>query len=260
MGQLDDRVVFVTGASSGIGRACARAFAGEGAKLLLAARRRDRLESDAPALKQLGARGVRCLGLDVRDAGQVADAVGSLPEDWRDVEVLLNNAGLSRGLDRVHEGRLDDWHEMIDTNLKGLLHVDRAVVPGMAQRRRGIVIHTGSLAGWQAYPGGGVYCATKSAVRLLTDGLRLDLLGTGVRVACIEPGLVTETEFSEVRFHGDRGRAAAVYRGTTPLTAADVAEVVLFMATRPPHVNLADVLLLPTDQASATAVHRRAET
>jgi len=254
---LAGQIVFVTGASSGIGLSCARAFAKEGARLLLAARRLDRLESSVPDLLGIGAAAVRTLALDVRDPSAVFRAVDSLPQEWKDIDILVNNAGLSRGLDKLHEGDLADWDEMIDTNVKGLLHVDRAVVPGMVARGRGMVIHTGSIAGWQVYPGGNVYCATKHAVRALTEGLRLDLLGTGVRVASVDPGLV-ETEFSEVRFHGDRSRAGAVYRGLTPLTPEDVADVVLFVATRPPHVNVADVILLPTDQASATHLHRRA--
>ena len=255
--KLANQIVFITGASSGIGRACARAFAQEGARLLLAARRVDRIGADTPGLKKLGAADARVLALDVRDAQAVFHAVETLPEDWKSIEVFINNAGLSRGLDKLHEGRLEDWNEMIDVNVKGLLHVDRAVVPLMVARGRGTVIHTGSLAGRQVYPGGNVYCATKHAVRALTEGLRLNLLGTGVRVTSIDPGLVAETEFSEVRFRGDRERAASVYKGMTPLTSDDVAEVVVFAATRPAHVSIAEVLLLPTDQASATHVHRR---
>lgn len=253
---LGDEVVFVTGASSGIGRACARAFAREGARLLLAARRIERLDRLAPELRDLGSGEVRTARLDVRSERDVSGMIAALPADWKRIEVVVNNAGLSRGLDPLHEGKLSDWNEMIDTNVKGLLHVDRAVLPHMIARGRGTIVHIGSIAGRQAYPGGNVYCASKSAVRALTEGLRLDLLGTGVRVSTVDPGMV-ETEFSEVRFHGDTERAAAVYRGTRPLTADDVAEVVVFAATRPPHVDLAEVLLLPTDQASATHVHRR---
>jgi len=253
---LRGEVVLVTGASSGIGLACARAFAGQGAKLLLAARRIERLEALAPELRELGGEEVRAVRLDVRHAPDVARMVEELPEPWRAIEVLVNNAGLSRGLAPLPDGDLTDWNEMIDTNLKGLLHVDRAVLPHMIARGRGSVVHIGSIAGHEAYPGGNVYCATKAAVRSLTEGLRLDLHGTGVRVSTIDPGMV-ETEFSAVRFHGDTEKAAAVYRGTRPLTAEDVAEVVVFAATRPPHVDLAEVLLLPTDQASATRVRRR---
>lgn len=256
MSVLDGRIVLITGASSGIGRACAFAFARERARLLLSARRSERIDADAGKLREAGARDVRVVPLDVRDASAVARSVEALPDAWREVEILVSNAGLSRGLAKLHEGSLDDWNEMIDTNLKGLLHVDRAVLPGMVARGRGTVVHIGSIAGHQAYPAGNVYCATKAAVRALTEALRLDLLGTGVRVITIDPGMVA-TEFSDVRFHGDRERAAAVYRGMTPLSAEDVAEVVVFAATRPAHVHLAEVLLLPADQASTTHVHRR---
>ncbi|HZN54404.1 MAG TPA: SDR family NAD(P)-dependent oxidoreductase [Candidatus Polarisedimenticolaceae bacterium] len=253
--RLEGQVVFVTGASAGIGEACARAFAAEGARLLLAARRLERLEALAPELRSAGSPETRLLGLDVRDGEAVARAIDGLPGPWKAIEVLVNNAGLSRGLDRLHEGSLEDWNEMIDTNVKGVLHVDRAVVPLMVARSRGTVIHLGSIAGRQVYPRGNVYCATKHAVRALNEGLRLDLLGTGVRVATVDPGMV-ETEFSLVRFRGDPARAASVYRGLRPLEAADVAEVVVFVATRPPHVNLAESLLLPADQASAVDLHR----
>jgi NADP-dependent 3-hydroxy acid dehydrogenase YdfG len=256
MPSLRDQVVFITGASSGIGAACARAFAEHRARLLVAARRRERLESLEASLRSAGAPEVRSLALDVRDAAAVFAAVESLPEAWKAVEVLVNNAGLSRGLGPLHEGQLEDWNEMIDTNVKGLLHVDRAITPLMVARGRGTVIHLGSIAGREVYPGGNVYCATKHAVRALTDGLRLDLSGTGVRVTTIDPGLV-ETEFGFVRFRGDSRRAAAAYEGMTPLRAEDIAEIAVFSATRPDHVALAEVLVLPTDQASTSVVHRR---
>jgi NADP-dependent 3-hydroxy acid dehydrogenase YdfG len=253
---LAGSIVFVTGASSGIGAACARALGREGGRLLLAARRHERLVQLAGELPALGAPAVLTLALDVRDFDAVQQAFDRLAPEWKSIEVLLNNAGLSRGLGKLHEGRLDDWNEMIDTNVKGLLHVDRAVVPAMVARGRGTVVHIGSIAGHEVYPGGNVYCATKHAVRALSAGLRIDLLGTGVRVVAVDPGLV-ETEFSVVRFRGDRERADAVYRGLVPLTADDVAEVVVFAATRPPHVNLAEILVLPTAQASTNHVHRR---
>jgi serine 3-dehydrogenase len=257
--RLAGQVVFITGASSGIGAACARAFAAEGARLLLAARRLERLAALTPALRDAGAQDVRPFALDVRDAAAVRKAIDELPTTWKEIEVLVNNAGLSRGLDKLHEGSIDDWDEMLDTNVKGVLHVDRAVVPLLVARGRGTVIHLGSIAGRQLYPGGNVYCASKHAVRALNEGLRLDLLGTGVRVATVDPGMVGQTEFSLVRFHGDADRASAVYRGVTPLTPDDVAEVIVFVATRPSHVNLAETVVLPTDQASATNVHRRTE-
>jgi NADP-dependent 3-hydroxy acid dehydrogenase YdfG len=253
---LDGRTVLITGASAGIGAACAAAFAAEGARLILAARRRDRLQALAARLAAAHNVTAHVIELDVRHREAVDSAIQSLPADLGSIDILINNAGLSRGLDRLHEGAPDDWEEMIDTNVKGLLWVDRAVTPGMVRRGAGHVIHIGSIAGRQTYPRGNVYCATKHAVRALTDGLRLDLSGTGVRVTSVDPGLV-DTEFGTVRFRGDRKRADSVYHGMTPLTADDVAQTVLFAATRPAHVTVGEVLLLPTDQASANLVHRR---
>jgi serine 3-dehydrogenase len=203
-------------------------------------------------------KGTKCLlaEIDLRRQPAVEKAIDELPAAWSEIEILVNNAGLSRGLDKLHEGQISDWEEMIDTNVKGLLHVDRAVVPLMVRRGRGTVIHIGSIAGRQVYPGGNVYCATKFAVRGLTEGLRIDLLGTGVRVVSVDPGLV-ETEFGRVRFRGDARRAAAIYEGMTPLRPEDVAEIVVFAASRPDHVDLAEVLVLPVDQAGANFVHRR---
>lgn len=253
---LRNAVVCITGASSGIGAACAALFAREGARLLLLARRKERL--DAAAAELAAAHGTRTLtaALDVRSADAVDAFFAGLPEEWRAIDVLVNNAGLSRGLDRLHEGKREDWEEMIDTNIKGLLYVTRAVLPGMVRRNSGQVLNIGSIAGRQTYPGGNVYSATKFAVSGLTRSLKLDLLGTAVRVTDVQPGLV-ETEFARVRFRGDATRASATYTGMTPLTPMDVAEVVLFCATRPPHVNIAEVLFTPTDQASTTMVHRR---
>jgi serine 3-dehydrogenase len=256
MAAIRNEVVFITGSSSGIGAACARAFAAQGARLLLAARRIERLAGMEPEMRQLGAADVLSVGLDTRDADAVDRTVSGLPGEWKAIEVLVNNAGLSRGLDKLHEGHLDDWNEMIDTNVKGLLHVDRAVVPLMVARRRGTVVHIGSIAGRQAYPGGNVYCGSKAAVRAITEGLRLDLLGSGVRVSTVDPGMVM-SEFSEVRFHGDRDRAGAVYKGMTPLSPDDVAEAVVWVAARPAHVLVAEIVILPTDQASVTHVHRK---
>jgi 3-hydroxy acid dehydrogenase/malonic semialdehyde reductase len=255
MESLKNAIVCITGASSGIGMACAESFAREGSALLLFARRRDRL--DALSMRLQEHHGVRVLAqqLDVRDREQVAHVFAALPQVWRPIDVLVNNAGLSRGLDRLQEGAPDDWEEMIDTNIKGLLFVTRAVVPGMVARNRGHVINIGSIAGHQVYAAGNVYCATKHAVNALTQGLKLDLLGTNVRVSTVDPGLV-ETEFSEVRFHGDKVRAAKTYVNTRPLTPEDVAEVIVFCATRPLHVDIAEVIVLPTDQASVHHVHR----
>lgn len=252
---LKNQIVLITGASSGIGAACALAFAQSGAKLILAARRLDRLEALAADLKEFAC-AIHLVQLDVCDRAQVEAVVRGLPDDWQAIDILINNAGLSRGLAKLHDGEISDWEEMIDTNVKGLLYVTRSILPGMVSRGRGHVINIGSIAGHQTYPNGNVYCATKAAVRALTEGLKLDLLGTPVRVTSVDPGMV-ETEFSDVRFHGDRSRAAKVYEGLTPLTGADVAEVVRFCADRPAHVNLNEVIMMPVDQASATLVNRR---
>jgi serine 3-dehydrogenase len=252
---LKDKIVFVTGASSGIGEATARAFAGLGARLLLCARRHERIEKLARTLTNEYKAPVLTFRLDVRDQTAVDGAVAGLPAEWRAVEVLVNNAGLSRGLDKLPGGLLSDWEEMIDTNVKGLLYVTRAVLPGMLERGRGHVINIGSVAGLEVYPAGNVYCATKFAVRALTKGLRLDLNATPIRISEVAPGMV-ETEFSLVRFHGDSERAAKVYQGLTPLGPADIADAVVWCATRPLHVNVSDIVIWPTAQASTTLVHR----
>jgi len=251
---LQGSTVFITGASAGIGRACAEAFSRAGARLVLCARRADRLSELAASLDAE----VEILELDVRNSRAVADAVGALPDNWARIDVVVNNAGLAVGLAPLHEGAPDDWDRMLDTNVRGLLAVTRAVLPGMVDRGRGHVVNIGSIAGREAYPGGAVYCATKAAVARLTEGLRIDLLGTGVRASTVDPGMV-ETEFSVVRFGGDNARAAEVYRGIQALTPEDVAEAVVWVADRPPHVQVAEVLLLPTAQASATRVARKAE-
>lgn len=245
-------VVFISGASSGIGAATARAFALTGAHLVLAARRIERLRTLAAELSVP----THLVALDVRDRAAVHAAVAAIPAAFAAIDVLVNNAGLSRGFEPLHEGAEDDWDEMIDTNVKGLLYVTRAVLPGMVARGHGHVINVGSVAGHETYPRGNVYCASKAAVRALNKGLRLDLLGTGIRVSSVDPGLVP-TEFSEVRFHGDRPRAATVYENTRPLSAADVAETIVWCASRPPWVNVEEVLLMPTDQAAPAMVHRR---
>ncbi len=193
--------------------------------------------------------------LDVTRQKEVESVFASLPAEWQAIDILVNNAGLSRGLDKLQDGKIQDWEEMIDTNVKGLLYVSRAVLPGMVQRNRGHVINIGSIAGRQLYPGGNVYCASKFAVHALTQGMKMDVLGTPIRVSSVDPGLV-ETEFSEVRFRGDKGRAAKVYENMRPLHGDDVAEAVLFCATRPAHVNILEVVVLPTAQASVRDVHK----
>ncbi|MFH1372746.1 MAG: SDR family oxidoreductase [bacterium] len=251
MSDPDNKIVLITGASSGIGEACARRFAAVGANVILAARRGERLEKLAAALP------VDChvLELDIRDRAAVERAIGGLPPQWEEINLLINNAGLSRGLDKLHTGEIDGWEEMIDTNVKGLLYVSRAVIPGMVARGRGHIINIGSIAGHEVYPGGNVYCATKHAVDAITKGMRIDLVDTPVRVSTVDPGLV-QTEFSQVRFYGDTNRAKAFYQGYTPLTGDDIAETVVWIASRPDHVQIAEVIIFPTAQASAMVVHK----
>ncbi len=256
MNPLQDKVVFITGASAGIGRSCATAFAKKGARMILSARRRERLEELAVELKRKPGEGILLLALDVRNQAAVERAISQLTAEWSAIEILVNNAGLSRGLDKLHEGKLEDWEEMIDANIKGLLYVSRAVIPGMLRRGQGHIINIGSISGHEVYPGGSVYCATKFAVDALSKGMRLDLSGTGLRVTQVSPGMV-ETEFSLVRFRGDKERAGKVYKGLTPLTPDDIADAVVYCATRPPHVNVSEIIVMPTDQASTTMVHRR---
>jgi len=256
MYSLKNKVVFITGASSGIGRSCVWAFAGTGAQLILAARRLSRLEELAVELKRKPGEDILLLAVDVRDQPAVERTVNGLPAEWQAIDILVNNAGLSRGLDKLHEGKLEDWEEMIDVNIKGLLYVSRAVIPGMVKRGNGHIINIGSIAGREVYPGGNVYCATKFAVDALSKGMRLDLSGTGLRVSQVSPGMV-ETEFSLVRFRGDKERAGKVYQGLTPLSPDDIADAIVYCATRPPHVNISEMLVMPTAQASTTMVHRK---
>ena len=252
---LNTQTILITGASSGIGAACAKIFGRENAKLILAARRLEKLEEKARELNKLYGVETHLLQLDVCDRSAVESAIANLPPEWSEIDILINNAGLSRGLDKLYEGDFQDWEEMIDTNIKGLLYLTRYIVPGMVQRNKGHVINIGSIAGHQTYPGGNVYCGTKAAVKAISEGLKLDLLGTPVRVTSVDPGMV-ETEFSQVRFHGDTERAKKVYEGVKPLTPDDVADVIFFCATRASHVNISEVLLMPVDQA-LTLVNRR---
>lgn len=254
--EIRGTIVLVTGASAGIGAACARAFAAAGARPILAARRLPRIEALAAGIRETHGVEALAVAMDVRDRRSVEAALASLPAGWEAIGILVNNAGLARGLAPIQEGDRADWDEMIETNVTGLLNVTRAVLPGMVERGRGHVINIGSIAGHEVYPSGAVYCATKHAVAALTRGMGIDLLGTGVRVSSVDPGMV-ETEFSLVRFHGDAEKAGAVYRGFTPLTAEDVADAVLYCATRPPHVNVREMILMPADQASAHHVHRK---
>lgn len=252
---LKGKIVLITGASSGIGAATARAFAEHGARLLLCARRLEKLQEMEAELRDKGAADVFSFELDVRDRDEVEGTIQTLPDGWREIDILVNNAGLARGAGKFWEEDIQNWEEMVDTNTKGLLYVTRTVVPGMVERNRGHVINLGSTAGHGAYPGGSVYCATKAAERSITDGLRIDLIGKKVRVTSIDPGMV-ETDFSNTRFRGDTERAAKVYEGLVPLAAEDVAETILWTATRPAHVQIQTVLLTCVDQANSYVINR----
>ena len=259
MYDLMGKTILITGASSGIGEAMARHFAREGARLLLCARRLERLQALAEDLRASHESDIHVFALDVRDRLAVEALPQSLPANFREIDVLVNNAGLSRGLAPLYKGDPDDWEEMIQTNVSGLLRVTRQILPGMVARGSGDVVNIGSISSHEVYPNGAVYCATKHAVDAITRGLRMDLVASPVRVSQISPGMV-DTEFSLVRFHGDRDRADAVYTGLHPLRAQDVAEAAFFILTRPPHVQVGEIVLWPTAQASVTLSHRRAET
>ncbi len=250
------KTAFITGASSGIGEACARKFAENGYRLILNARNADKLQAVVDSLRKEFNTDILTLLFDVRDRETARQAIASLPAEWRDIDVLVNNAGLALGLEKEFEGDFADWDTMIDTNVKALLSITRFVVPMMVERNRGHIINIGSVAGDAAYPNGAVYCATKAAVKTLGDGLRMDLVNTPIRVTTIKPGLV-ETNFSVVRFHGDQQRADNVYKGIKPLTGKDVAECVWFAASAPEHVQIAEVLVLATHQASGAIIYRQ---
>lgn len=251
---MERKIALITGATSGIGEACARKFACGGYDLILTGRNVDKLKAIEAAARGQGA-DVLPLVFDVRDRNAATAAVGSLTGKWAEIDVLINNAGLALGLEKEYEGDMDDWETMIDTNIKGLLTMTRLIVPAMVERNRGHVINIGSVAGDAAYAGGNVYCATKAAVKAITDGLRIDVAHTAVRVANVKPGLV-ETNFSVVRFHGDNERADNVYRGIQPLTGDDIADVALYAANAPAHVQIAEVLVLATHQANGTVICR----
>lgn len=253
---MKDKIVFITGASSGIGEACARKFASQGADLILNARNMSKLVELKNELTEMYNVRIHLLPFDVRDRNLVTNAIQSLPDEWKDIDILINNAGLVIGVDKEFEGNLDEWDIVIDTNVKGLLAMTRLVVPGMLKRDSGHVINIGSIAGEAAYPGGSVYCATKAAVRILTDGLRIDLVDTPLRVTNIKPGMV-ETNFSVVRYRGDQQTADDFYKGIHPLTGEDVAESVYFAAAAPPHVQIAEILVMPTYQATGTISYRK---
>lgn len=251
-----NKTVLITGASSGIGEGCARKFASQGARLILNARSTDKLEALAQELREKYNAECYVMPFDVCDRNAAAEALAALPDEWKVIDVLINNAGLAVGVDKEHEGNLDEWDIVIDTNIKALLSMTRLVVPGMVERGCGHIINIGSIAGDAAYPGGSVYCATKAAVKALSDGLRIDLVDTPLRVTNIKPGLV-ETNFSVVRFRGDKERADNVYKGIQPLTGDDIADVAYFAASAPEHMQVAEILVMPTNQATGTIVSKK---
>lgn len=247
------KTALITGATSGIGRATARYFAKNHFRLIICGRREDRLAELQDEFSQLTK--VHTLNFDVRDKKAVAEAIRSIPQELANIDILINNAGNAHGLDPIENGDVDDWDAMIDINIKGLLYVSKEIIPGMVQRRAGHIINIGSIAGKEIYPNGNVYCASKHAVDALNHGMRMDLNQYGIRVGAVNPGMVA-TEFSEVRFKGDTERAAGVYKGFEPLKAEDIADIITFVVTRPYHVNIADLLVLPTAQASAMIVNK----
>ena len=251
-----DKIVLITGASSGIGEGCARKFASEGAKLILNGRNVEKLNALAQELRLTCGTVCTVLPFDVRDRKAASEALASLSKEWQAIDILINNAGLVIGVDKEHEGDLDEWEIMLDTNIKGLLSMTRMVVPGMVERGRGHIINIGSIAGDAAYPGGSVYCATKAAVKALSDGLRIDLVDTPLRVTNIKPGMV-ETNFSVIRFRGDKDKADNVYKGIRPLTGDDIAEVAYFAASAPEYMQIAEVLVMPTNQATGTIAYKK---
>ncbi len=256
MKNIKNKIVLITGASSGFGEACARLFAKNGAKLIIASRRADRLAALAEVFKRKYKSETLVISLDVRNHRRVKSTIEDLPAKWKNIDILINNAGLSRGLDKLHEGSIRDWEEMIDTNVKGLLYVSREVIPLMVKRNAGHIVNIGSIAGHEVYPKGNVYCATKHAVDAITKGMRLDLNGTNIKVTTIDPGLA-ETEFSLVRFRGNEERAKSVYAGLYPLTAEDVADAVFYAVTRKENFVIGEMILYPLCQASAQVVSRR---
>lgn len=249
------KIVLITGATSGIGRSCAEKFAEQGYQLILTGRRHDRLQELCSALAQRYQVEVRSLCFDIRTHQEVEQAIKSLPENWKEIDILINNAGLALGLSPLHEGDIADWEQMIDTNIKGLLYMSRAIIPGMVHRKKGHIINIGSIAGKETYLKGNVYCATKHAVDSLSKAMRIELVTDNIKVTQINPGAV-ETEFSLVRFKGDAQTAKNVYKGFQPLSPDDVAQCVVFCANLPAHVNINDLLLMPTAQASATIFNK----
>lgn len=255
---LKNKIAFITGASSGIGKACAETFAQAGCNLIICSRSYDKLNNVVEKIKQNSNVDILAFELDVRNSKSVFEKIYNLPNYWKNIDILINNAGLARGLNKFYEDEIDNWEEMIDTNIKGLLYVTKAVLPFMLEKNSGHIINIGSIAGREPYPKGAVYCATKHAVYAITKSLKMDLVDKNIRVSTIDPGMV-ETNFSVVRFGGDKIRAKEVYKGLEPLTAEDIADIALFIASRPERVNIAEAVVMPIAQASATISYRKTE-
>jgi 3-hydroxy acid dehydrogenase/malonic semialdehyde reductase len=253
---MENKIALITGATSGIGKACALLLAKEGCDIIITGRRKERLFELRDEITKKYKQKCLALTFDIRQHNQVKKALAGLDSYWKNVDILINNAGLASGFNKLHEGDVDDWEKMIDTNIKGLLYITREIVPRMVKRGHGDVVNIGSIAGREAYPNGNVYCGTKHAVDAITKGLRMDLIDTPIRISTVDPGLV-ETEFSIIRFHGDKEKAKNVYKGMKPLVAEDIADAVLYIVTRPPHVQIGEILILPTAQRSATLVSRK---
>ncbi|PJB78122.1 MAG: NAD(P)-dependent oxidoreductase [Acidobacteria bacterium CG_4_9_14_3_um_filter_49_7] len=256
MTELKGKIAIITGATAGIGRETAKLFAKEGCNLILTGRRENRLLELKEELEHGHGVSVSIHAFDISSRFACEEFVSSIPEEFREIGILVNNAGVGRGMDKLHEGSMDDWEEMIDTNVKGLLYITRLIAPGMVKRNIGHIINVGSIAGQEVYPGGNIYCASKYAVHAISQALRMELVDTSLRVTEIAPGMV-ETEFSVVRFHGDKERANNVYKGLDPLTGADIADLIIFAASRPAHVQINEVIVMPTAQATATIAHRK---
>ncbi|MGE5846005.1 MAG: SDR family oxidoreductase [Ignavibacteria bacterium] len=255
MPSLKNKTIFITGASSGIGKACSDLFASEGADLIISARRIERIEKLSEELSKKSGAKIHAIQMDVRNRKEVQEKISSIPKEFQKIDVLLNNAGLARGFNKIYEGNIDHWEEMIDTNIKGLLYVTRQVLPSMIERKKGHIVNIGSTAGHEVYVNGNVYCATKFAVNALTQAIRLDVLDKNIKVSTVDPGMVL-TEFSSVRFSGDEEKAGKVYEGLKPLSPKDIAEVILFCITRPEHVNINEIIMTPAAQASSNFIYR----
>ncbi len=255
MESLKGKVVFISGVTSGIGKACAYSFAELGANLIVNARRLELVNEVAEDIKNKFGVRVHSFKLDVRNRKEVEDAIAGIPAEFSKIDILINNAGLGKGLDKFYEDKIDSWEEMIDTNIKGMLYVTRSIIPGMVERKSGHIINIGSIAGLEAYPKGAVYCATKAAVESIAKSIKMDVVDKNIRVSTIEPGMV-ETNFSNIRFYGDTEKAKNVYKGLTPLTAEDIADNVIYIATRKPHVNISNLVIYPVAQASATVNYK----